>query len=96
MAASRTHSTMGGGKKKSKKKGKGKKAHKMTIRRSANGGYIAEHSYQPEGPEQMAPEPEEHTVPDIEALKEHVGEHMAPEEQQEQAPAPSPSPAAGM
>lgn len=87
--ASRAKTTMSGG---SKKKGKkGKKAHKMSIRRSANGGYIAEHSYQPEE-NGVAPEPEEHTVPDIEALKEHVGEHMGPEEEPQAQPQAAPTP----
>lgn len=81
--ASRAKTAMGGGSKKDKKK-KGKKAHKMSIRRSANGGYIAENHYQPEQAGGAAPEPEEHALPDMDSLLGHVSDHMAPPAQEGQ------------
>lgn len=75
MRANRATASMGkGGKKKSKKSKR--HVHEMTIRHSANGGYIARHSFkQPPGGEMQ--EPEEHTVPDVNALASHVQDNMA-------------------
>lgn len=71
-----------GGKSKKKKK----PVHRMNIRHAASGGYIAEHQFKPSmnGPAQ---EPEEHAIPDMDALKAHVEQHMAepPEEAEPQA-----------
>jgi len=66
-----------GGKKKSKKP-----VHKMHIRRATSGGFIAEHESMP-GSEPMGPN-EEHAVPNLEALQQHVAEHFSgqPEEPQ--------------
>jgi len=89
--------------KKSKKKG-GKRVKEMHVRRGASGGYIAKHDFErPTDASQPMPESEEHILPDMEALHDHMDEHMG-EEQQEaagggepQAPAsqgaPAPEPA---
>jgi len=79
MAQKRGESAMGGKKSKAHKKTTGKKPHELHIRRSANGGYISKHIHKPVAGAEP-PEPEEHTLPDIGSLQEHVGEHMAPEE----------------
>jgi len=79
--AKRGESVMGGKKSKSKG-GASKKPHKMHIRHAANGGYIVEHHHKPDATAALgggAPDMEEHAVPDIGALQDHVGEHMAPE-----------------
>lgn len=78
MAQKRGESAMGG-KKKAHKKSAGKKPHELHIRKSVNGGYIAKHLHKATAGAEP-PEPEEHTIPDIAALQQHVGEHMAPEE----------------
>ena len=93
----RTKSAMGGkGKKKSSKGGSKKKVHKMHIRHAKNGGYIVEHEFKGT-PGEPAPESEEHTAPDMDALQDHVAEHMAPpqEEQPAAGGAPPPPAAAG-
>lgn len=85
----RAKSAMGG--KKSSKKSHGKhKVHRMHIRRSANGGYIAEHMGEP-SEDGMMPPTEEHTLPDISALQQHVGDNMG---DQPAAAAAAPAPAA--
>lgn len=96
MAQKRGESAMGGKKSKAHKaKSTTKKPHEMHIRRSANGGYISKHIHkQPAGAAEM-PEPEEHTIPDISSLQQHVGDHMAPEEGAGGAPAGG-APAGGM
>lgn len=73
--------------KKSSHKKSSKHVHEMRIRHTANGGYIAAHHPKPgaEGP----PDPEEHGVPDLASLQEHVGQHMAPEGDMGQPAPPS-------
>lgn len=95
---SRVHAAMGGSKKESGSKSKSKsgKVHRMHIRRSANGGFIAEHHFKAEkGKEADVQEPEEHQVSDIDQLKQHLEEHMGDQEAAPQAaPAGPPAPAA--
>jgi hypothetical protein len=97
-APSRGKSAMGGDKKSSSKskssKSKSKKPHSIHVRRGKSGGFIAEHHFKSESPDEMTPESEEHVVPDIDALKEHMAEHMGDQPGQEPAeaePAPTPS-----
>jgi hypothetical protein len=101
MAKDRAAHAMGGGKKPSKKSKKSKKSkvHKMHIRRTANGGYLAEHHSMPDEMGQTAPM-EEHSLPDIQSLQDHVGEHMGPQQEGEprskQAAAPQAAPRDGL
>lgn len=69
-------------KKKSSKKSKkgakkGKAPHRMHVRGAANGGYIVEHEFKAPKPGSMeqAQENEEHQIPDLESLKDHIAEH---------------------
>jgi hypothetical protein len=82
-SSSRAKSTMG-----SKKSGKksGKKPHSMHIKRGKSGGFIVEHHHQADDGD-MAPEPEDHVVPDLASLHDHLDQNMG---DQEPAPAPSP------
>jgi hypothetical protein len=74
--------------KKDSKKDKKKNVHRIHVRRSANGGYIAENEHAPvdgqEGQIGQTPPSEEHTYPDLAGLQGHIAEHMGPEEQEEQ------------
>jgi hypothetical protein len=88
----RGESVMGGSKKPKKKKSKKKPVHEMRIRHAANGGYIAKHSFKSR-PGQAPEEDEEHAIPDVNSLQEHVGDHMATPPPA--APVPSPSGAGG-
>lgn len=87
---SRGEHVLAGDKKKTKKSGKkksdkkGKKAHRIHIRKAANGGFIAENHYKAEAGGQM-PEMEEHSIPDLDQLHQHIDEHMSPDEEQEEA-----------
>lgn len=80
---------MAGSEKKEKSKSS-KKVHKMEIRHAANGGYIVEHKHKP-SPESMMSqqEPEEHQIPDVAALQQHVADNMG-----DSAPAEAPQGAA--
>ena len=63
-------------KKSTKKKGKTKSMH---VRKADSGGFIASHSMQPD--EQGMPSPDqEHILPDLESLKDHMGQHFGPED----------------
>jgi len=68
-----------GGKKKSKRHVK-----EMHIRHAKSGGYIARHDLE-KGQAGEPPEQEEHILPDLSALQNHVAENMQPQE--EAAPA---------
>ena len=90
-SSSRAKATMG-----SKKSGKksGKKPHSMHIKRGKSGGFIVEHHHQADDGD-MTPEPEDHVVPDLASLHDHIDQNMG-----DQEPAPSPdmsqaTPAAG-
>lgn len=89
MNKDRVGSAMGGSKSKSKgSKGKkgGKHVHEMHIRHAANGGYIARHDFkQQPGAQQQPQEPEEHALPDMNSLSQHVQDNMVPMQQQPQA-----------
>ena len=83
--------TMGGkGKKKKASKGGKKRVHKMTIRHAKSGGYIVEHHAKPENGQTPEP-PEEHAVPDMEGLQQHVADNMGQEPEPQQAPPPVPA-----
>ena len=83
--ASRAKSMMGG--KKSSGKKSGKKPHHIEIHRGKSGGFIVHHHFKADAGG-MPEEPEQHVVPDVGALQDHVADTMG-----DQGPAPSPSPA---
>jgi hypothetical protein len=96
---SRSTAGMGGSKKSSSKseskKSSKKHVHKMEIRRGASGGYIATHHSKPK-PGEMADEPEEHVLPDMNQLQQHLSENMGDQPDQQAQPAPQGgAPAAG-
>ena len=92
---SRAKSVMSSSKpKKAKTKKSAKKTHKpvhkLHIRHAANGGYISESEFPPQA-EGAQPTPnEEHALPDMAALQQHVSDHMQQPQQEEQ-----PQPQAG-
>jgi hypothetical protein len=63
--------------KKSKKKHKTKSMH---VRKADNGGFIARHDGILPGEDGVMPPEQEHVLPDIEALKQHMGDHMGDDE----------------
>ena len=90
--SSRAKSAMSGGSKRKSGKKSGHKPHSIHVRRGKSGGYIAEHHYKSDSPDQMAPEPEEHVLPDIQSLQDHMADHMGDQPPQEAAPsAPAPA-----
>jgi len=75
-------------KKKPTKKGKTKTMH---IRKADSGGFVANHDMLPEEMEgkMQQPPPQEHVLPDLSALQDHVGQHFGPEEEEQtQQPMP--------
>jgi hypothetical protein len=78
MAKDRVSEVMGGkksSKKPAKKKG-GKKTKGMHVRKATSGGYIAKHDAPEPGAEQ-----EEHALPDMAALQEHMAQNLQGEEE---------------
>jgi hypothetical protein len=67
------------------------KPHSIHVKRAHSGGFIATHHHKPVAGE-MTPEPEEHVIPDAEALQAHMQDQMG---DQPPAPQPPPDPAAG-
>ena len=88
MKSSRANSHMGGGKSKSKSKSSGKKPHSMHVKRGHSGGFVVTHHHQPDESGAMA-EPEDHVVPDMASLQDHLQAGMG-----DQPPAPMTPPAA--
>lgn len=88
MKSSRVRSAMGGKKKSGKggKKSSSRPPHKMHIRRSKNKGFIVEHEYKRKPDEAMPPDNDEHTVGDIDELKDHVGQQMGMDEEEQPVP----------
>jgi len=86
-ASSRSKAVLGG-KGKSKSKG-GKKPHSIHVKRGKSGGFIVTHHHAPDADGQT-PEPEDHIVPDLDALQSHVADNMG---DQGAAPPPTPEPA---
>lgn len=80
---SRAKSAMGG----SHKTGK---PHSIHVRRGKSGGFIAHHHHMPDESGMAAP-PEEHVIPDLASLQDHMQQNMG---DQPPAPAPTPDPAA--
>jgi hypothetical protein len=74
---------MGGKKSKSKS---GKKPHHLEIHRGKSGGFIAHHHFSPEEDGSM-PETEQHVVPDMNSLHDHLDQTMG---DQGAAPAAAP------
>lgn len=62
-------------KKKSKSSGSMKKLRMMHIRKARSGGFIAQHEHEPSKDGAPTP-PDEHVVPDLKALQEHIGDHF--------------------
>ena len=79
-------------------KGKKKKLKGMHVRHAASGGYIAKHEPEMDPAAAGPQDSPEHIVPDMEALKSHMEEHMGqPGEgggEEPAAPAPAPGAAA--
>jgi hypothetical protein len=98
MHKDRASSAMGGGKKKSKKKkSSGKHVHEMHIRHAANGGYIVKHHFKPvAGGGGQPQEPEEHAIPDMPGLQDHVQDNMQQPPPQQAQPQPAPAAQPGM
>jgi hypothetical protein len=73
-------------KKPEKKKGKKGKTKEIHARRADSGGYIAKHDMLPEEMEgkMLQPPQQEHVLPDIEALKQHMQDHLGPEEEEQE------------
>ena len=86
---SRAKSVLGG--KKKKKSGKVKEMH---IRKAANGGFIARHDYHPSEPDQagqsVTPPSDEHAIPGMDELQQHVSSNMSGPLQQPTQPTPMP------
>ena len=85
---SRAKSAMGG-KKSSSKKSK-HKVHKMHITRGASGGFSVEHEAPPsdDGSMPMGPGEGPHVVSDIDAMKQHLQDHMGDQPAAPSSPAP--------
>lgn len=77
---SRTKSAMGG------KSKSGGKPHSIHVRRGKSGGFIATHHHKAEEGG-MAPEPEDHVIPDLDGLQAHMASNMG-----DQPPAPPATP----
>lgn len=62
----------------SKEKQRAKNLEEISVKRSANGGFIATHRYDNSGPGVGYHEPEQHTFGKGEgsAMMQHVGQHM--------------------
>ena len=91
--SSRGKSAMGGSKSKSKQKS-GKKPHSIHVRRGKSGGFIAEHHFKASKPDEMTPETEEHVLPDIQSLQDHMAQNMGDQPDQEAEASAPPPPAA--
>lgn len=94
--AGKTHtgsraSSVLGGKGKSKSKSSGKKPHSIHVKRGKSGGFIVTHHHAPDETGAM-PEPEDHVVPDMDSLHDHMDQNMG-DQGPAPAPAPEPSPA---
>lgn len=96
--SSRAKSVLGGHGK-SKSKG-GKKPHSMHIKRAHSGGFVVTHHHAPADDGSMSDPDEDHVVPDLDSLHDHIDQNMgdqgpAPITPPPAAPAPAPAPAAG-
>jgi hypothetical protein len=75
---------------KSEKKSSKTKKHKvkaMHIRKADSGGFVAQHEMPPDLETGVTPPGQEHVLPDIGALQQHVGDHFGDEEGEEKQPA---------
>lgn len=77
--SSRAKSAMGGKKSSSKS---GKKPHSMHVRRGHSGGFVVTHHHMPDESGIGMPD-EEHVVPDMQSLHDHMDSSMG-----DQGPAP--------
>lgn len=93
---SRSKAGMGGG-----KSGKSHKpsAHEIHIKRAHGGGFIVKHHKKKKAGQIDMEEPQEHVVPDMDQLQQHVADHMSDQPaagqgplEPEQAPQAAPQP----
>jgi hypothetical protein len=80
---SRSKSVLGGKKSKSKSKSH---AHSMHIHRGKSGGFVVTHHHEPDETGMTAPS-EDHVVPDLDSLHQHMDASMG-----DQPPAPQAAP----
>lgn len=73
-------------KKKSKTTKGGKKIREMHIRKASSGGFMARHEHEPSGDGMQTPPDDIHLMPDVSALKDHMGEHFSDGEEPEEEP----------
>lgn len=92
MKESRATSHMGG--KKSGKAKSGKKPHSIHVRRAHSGGFVATHHHKMADDGSM-PEDEEHVIPDMQALQQHMQDNMGDQGAAPQGPPPDAAGAAG-
>jgi hypothetical protein len=86
---SRAKSALSGGHKKS-----GGKPHSIHVRRGHSGGFVATHHHKP-GEDGSMQEPEEHVIPDIDSLNQHMASNMGDQPPAPAAPPPDPAAAQG-
>src|SRR5271170_6333265 len=82
-APSRGKAALGGSR---RSKPSGKKPHSIHVRRGKSGGFIATHHHKPDETG-ATPEPEDHVIPDLAGLQNHMADQMG---DQSAAPAPAP------
>jgi hypothetical protein len=79
-----------GGKGKPKSKSSGKKPHSIHVKRGKSGGFMVTHHHEPDETGVAMPS-EDHVVPDLNSLHDHIDQAMG-----DQGPAPAtPPPDAG-
>lgn len=89
--SARAEAHLGGKKSKHSKK----HVHHVNVRRSHNGGYIAENHHDPDPDTGETPPMEEHTLPDMDSVQQHMAESMPQEAPPDESAAASPAPAGG-
>src|SRR6185312_3291057 len=93
--ADRAKSHMGGSKPKSKSKSSsGDKPYEIHVRRAHGGGFIAKH-HKKRKPGEMDEEPQEHVIPDIDQLQQHIADNMGDQPPAGEGPAPAPDASQG-
>lgn len=87
---SRSKAGMGGSKPKSKSSSK--KPHEIHVKRAHGGGFIAKHHHKSK-PGEDQQEPEEHVVPDMDALQQHLQDNLGDQPAAGMPPQGAPAPA---
>lgn len=83
---SRAKSALSGG----HKSKSGGKPHSIHVRRGHSGGFVATHHHKPDADGQMQ-EPEEHVIPDMGSLQDHMAQNMGDQPPAPAAPPPDPA-----